>query len=103
MSEETKSKQRAPKLGLGRSEATRAKLKEHLTNLNKTVHALKKGIKVIVTDLETNITTEYSSVRKAAEGIGSHLSVLLKHVKLQLTKGYTKPFRGRYVIKIMRN
>jgi group I intron endonuclease len=100
-SEATKAKQREAKLGLARSEATRAKLKEHLTYLNKTVHAKKKGMKVIITDLETNVTTEYDSVRKAAEGIGSYLHGILRHEKLQL-KGYTKPFKGRYVIKILR-
>jgi hypothetical protein len=58
-------------------------------------------MKVIITDLETNVTTEYDSVRKAAEGIGSYLNGILRHEKLQL-KGYTKPFKGRYVIKILR-
>jgi hypothetical protein len=87
---------------LVRSDATKAKLKEHLTNLNKTFHALKKGIKIIVTDLETNVTTEYSSILKAAEVIGCHRSALLRHEKLQLNKGYTKSFKGRYVIRVMR-
>jgi len=101
VSETTKAKQREAKLGISRSEETKAKLKEHLTKLNKTVHAKKKGIKVSVIDLETNVTTEYDSVRKAAEGIGSYFNVILRHEKLQL-EGYTKPFKGRYVIKIMR-
>lgn len=41
-SEARKSTQRASKLGLARSEATKAKLKEHLTNLNKRILAKKR-------------------------------------------------------------
>lgn len=98
----TKSKQRAARLGMAHDDITRAKLKEHLTQLNKNMHAKKKGIKVTVLDLETNITTEYDSIRKAAQAIGSYGHVLTKHENLQLDKGYTKPFKGRYVIKIKR-
>lgn len=62
-----------------------------------------QGIKVTVLDLETKITTEYDSIRRAAEGIDSGQSALLRYEKLQLDKGYTKPFKGRYVIVINRN
>jgi predicted metal-dependent hydrolase len=98
----TKSKQRAAQLGIVRDDATKAKLKEHLTQLNKNMLAKKKGIKVIIIDLETKITTEYDSIRKAGQAIGSCANVLIKHENLQLNKGYTKPFKGRYVIKIER-
>lgn len=64
--------------------------------------AKKKGIKVTVLDLETSITTEYYSIRKAAQAIGSYATVLTKYENLQLNKGYKKPFKGRYVIKINR-
>ena len=64
--------------------------------------AKKKGIKVTVLDLETNVTSEYDSIRKAAQSIGSYANVLIRHEKLQLDKGYTKPFKDRYVIKINR-
>lgn len=61
---------RAARLGVNHSDETKAKLKEHLTNLNQNILAKKKGMKVTILDLETNITTEYDSIRKAAEGIG---------------------------------
>ena len=73
-----------------------------MTNLNKNILAKKKGIKVTILDLETNTTTEYDLIRKAAKEIGCFASVILKYEKLQLDKGYTKPFKGRYVIKINR-
>lgn len=98
----TKSKQRIARLGIPHDDATRAKLKEHLTQLNKNMLAKKKGIKVTVLDLETNITSEYDSIRKAAQSIGSYANVLIRYEKLQLDKGYTKPFKDRYVINIHR-
>lgn len=64
--------------------------------------AKKNGIKVTIQDLETNTTTEYDSIRKAAQDIGSYAHVLTKHENLQIDKGYSKPFKGRYVIKITR-
>lgn len=97
----TKRKQRIAKQGVTRDEFTAAKLKKHLTELNKNMLAKKKGIKVTVLDLNTNITTEYDSMRKAAQAMGSYAHVLSKHENLQL-KGYGQPFKGRYVIKINR-
>lgn len=102
LSEITKNKIQESRLGIAHSEATKAKLREHLTYLNKNILATKKSLKITVLDLETNLTTEYDSIRKAALSIGSYAHVLTKHEKLQLEKGYTKPFRGRYVIKILR-
>lgn len=99
----TKSKQKAAKLGIVWDEDTRAKLKEHLTKLNKNILANKIGIKVTIHDLDTNITTESDSIRKAALYLGSYANVIIiKHENLQLNKGYAKPFKGRYVIKILR-
>ena len=99
----TKSKQRAARLGIRHDDATRAKLKEHLTKLNQNMLAKKKGIKVTVLDLETKITTEYDSIRKAAIAVGSYANALIKHENLQLNKGYIKPFKNRYVVKVNRN
>lgn len=98
----TKSKQRAARLGIRHDDATRAKLKEHLTKLNQNMLAKKKGIKVTVLDLETKITTEYDSIRKAAIAVGSYANALIKHENLQLNKGYIKPFKNRYVVKVNR-
>ena len=108
ISDLTKSKQRAIRLGYKHSNETRAKLKEHLTNLNINILAKKKGIKVTVLDLETKITSEYDSIRKAAIAMGSHANSLLRHEKLQgcvaAEKSYTAkhPFKDRYVIVILR-
>ena len=99
---DVRNKMRDAKLGMQHNEATKAKLKEHLTILNKTVLAEKKSLKIIILDLETNITTEYSSIRKAALAIGSYAHKITDHEKLKLTKNYTKPFKGRYEIKINR-
>lgn len=64
--------------------------------------AKKNGIKVTVLDLETSITTEYNSIRKAAQAMHSYAHVVIKHENLQLNKAYKKPFKGRYEIKIHR-
>ncbi len=64
--------------------------------------AKKKGIKVTVLDLETSIITEYHSIRKAAQALDSYPTAIIKYDNLQLIRGYTKPFKGRYVIKINR-
>lgn len=70
-------------------EATKAKLKEHLTNLNQTVLAERKSIKITVLDLETNITTEYSSIRKAA--------IALKSYAQKITDCYAAQLRSRKI------
>lgn len=95
---------RATRLGMLHDEATKTKLKEHLTNLNQTLLAERKSIKITVLDLETNITTEYSSIRKAAIALKSSAQKITDCYaeKLKLTKNYTKPFKGRYEIKINR-
>jgi len=73
-----------------------------MTDLKKKAFAKIQGIKVTILDLETKMTTEYDSVRRAGEAIGCSPTAILKHEKLQLDKADTKPFRGRYVIVINR-
>lgn len=102
LSEEVKSKIKAARIGVSHDEATKTKLKEHLAYLNKNILAEKKSLKVTILDLETNIFTEYTSIRKAAHAIGSYAHKITDYEKLQLTKNYNKPFKGRYVIKIYR-
>jgi group I intron endonuclease len=102
LSESVKAKIKAARIGAKHSEATRAKLKEHLVTLNKKVLAEKNGIKVTILDLETKVFTEYSSIRKAAKGIGSYGDKIVKYENLKLSKNYTKPFKGRYEINIFR-
>lgn len=102
LSESVKAKIKAARTGVKHSEATRAILKEHLANLNKNVLAKNKSMKVTVLDLETKVLTEYSSIRKAAEGIGSYADKILEYENRKLSKNYTKPFKGRYEIKVFR-
>jgi len=79
LSEETKTKIAAAILGRkhsdeslakmkGRkfSEETLTKIRDHLVKLNKS-----KGIPVEVLDLETNISTEFDSIRLAAQGLNA--------------------------------
>lgn len=82
------------------NEATKAKLKEHLTNLNRTILAEKKSFKITVLDLETNITMKYCSIRKAALAMGSYANKITEYEKLKISNNYTKPFKNRYIIKI---
>jgi group I intron endonuclease len=101
-SEITKSKMKAARLGTSTSDETKAKLKEAMALKLNDFFKL-QGLKITVLDLDTKITTEYDSIRRAAEGIGCDKSSLLRYEKLQLNKGYTKPFKDRYVIVINRN
>jgi len=57
------------------------------------------GLKVEVTDLETDITTTYNSIRAAAVALNSDIKTILRRENNQITK----PYRGRYIIKILRN
>lgn len=57
------------------------------------------GLKVQVTDLETDITTIYNSIRAAVAALNSDIKTILRREKNQITK----PYRGRYIIKILRN
>lgn len=101
-SEITKSKIKAARLGLSLSVETKAKLKKTM-DLKLNYFAKIQGIKIIVLDLDTKITTEYDSIRRAAAGIGCNYSSILRYEKLQLNNGYTKAFKDRYVIVINRN
>jgi len=118
-SEETKAKIRLSLIGSKRTDITKSKIKESRLGFSpsaetraklKKVMALKlnefskiQGLRLTVLDLETKITTEYDSIRRAAVGIGCYPSNILRYENLQLNKGYTKPFKGRYVIVINRN
>lgn len=56
------------------------------------------GIQVEVTNIETNITITYDSVRKAADALDSDIKTLLRREKNKVIK----PYRGRYKINIIR-
>lgn len=102
LSESVKIKIKESRIGVKHSEETKAKLREHLLYLNKNILAGKKSIKVTILDLDTNVFTEYSSIRKAAEAVGSYAHNIIKYENLKLTKNYTKPFKGRFEINVLR-
>jgi hypothetical protein len=56
-------------------------------------------IKVEVTDLERDIITIYNSIRAAVAALNTDIKTILRREKNQITK----PYRGRYIIKILRN
>ncbi|KAM0148338.1 hypothetical protein ACHAPG_010056 [Botrytis cinerea] len=79
------------------------------TALNRTKLS-KPGVEVVVTDLETKLTSTYESIRKAAKAINSDIKSLsliplisrreIRGIreKSQLEKGINTPYRGRYII-----
>lgn len=62
----------------------------------------KKGIKVEVTDVRTQVTTTYISMRKAAEGLSTDLKSLMYNERVQKDKGEVKLFKKYYQVKIIR-
>lgn len=91
-----------------------AKLPEHLAKHNASkeqrvkarermlaIHE-KKAIKVEVTDVRTQITTTYTSIRKAAEGLSTDFKALQNNERVQKEKGEIKLFKKYYQITIMR-
>lgn len=56
------------------------------------------GLQVEVTNIETNITIRYDSIRKAADALDSDIKTLLRREKNKVIK----PYRGIYKINIMR-
>jgi hypothetical protein len=61
-----------------------------------------KGIKVEVTDIRTQVTTTYTSIRKAAEALDTDLKALQYNEKIQIEKGITKLFKKYYQVNIIR-
>lgn len=61
------------------------------------------GVEVEITDLQTNLTTTYPSIRKAAEAIDSDIKSLSRREKSQLEKGINTPYRNRYIIVFKRS
>lgn len=60
------------------------------------------GIEVEITDIETNITTTYASIRKAADAINSDIKSLSRREKLQIKKGINTAYRNKYMIVFKR-
>nr|YP_009262027.1 hypothetical protein [Chrysoporthe austroafricana]AMX22102.1 hypothetical protein [Chrysoporthe austroafricana] len=79
------------------SEEQRIKARERMIAINKN-----KGIKVDVTDIRTQITTSYTSMRKAAEGLSTDFKSLQYNERVQKEKGEIKLFKKYYQITIIR-
>lgn len=80
------------------SEEQRAKARERMLEINK-----KKGIRVEVLDLDTNIITVYGSIREAAVALNTDNKSLLYNERAQKEKGIIKPFKKKYIVKILRD
>ena len=80
--------------GFKHTEESLSKLRSHLLLIN-----LEKAFKVHVTDIVTNTKTVYDSIRKAALALNTDLKALKYH---ESKKSPKKPFKGRYIINILR-
>jgi hypothetical protein len=79
--------------GFKHSEETLAKMrgrKRSDETITRMVTAQPNVIPVEVTDLETNVTTSYDSLRRAGEVLGINHSTLRYYIK------NNKPYKGRY-------
>lgn len=85
-------------LGFKHSKESLEKVRNHLAKIN-----AEKGLKVEVFDTETNTTTVYDSIIKAAKAIGCDKTSIMYQEK-RLAKGSLKTplFRKRYRVKIIR-
>ena len=91
-------KLKAHLIELNQSEKQRLSARERMLKLNEG-----KGIKVEVTDLRTNETTVYNSLRKTAEVLSTDLKALRYNENIQKERGITVPFKKHYIIKIKRD
>jgi group I intron endonuclease len=66
-------------------------------------HIPVKGLEVEITDLETNTTNVFSSIRDAAKFLKSDIKTILRRESTQLEKGINIPYRKRYMININRD
>lgn len=110
-SEETMAKFKNRKLAADHLE----KLRAHLTELNRTERQRlaarerilkineKKGLKVEVTDLRTNETLIYNSLRKTAEALNTDLKSLRYNENKQKERGTIVPFKKYFIITIHRD
>jgi len=79
-------------LGRQHSEATRA----NLLALNLGIRQ-KKCVKIQVTDLETNIKTDYYSMGEAAKALDVHRGTISQYI----SKKQQTPYKGRYIFSVI--
>jgi group I intron endonuclease len=80
------------------SEEQRAKARERMLSIN-----AEKGIKVEVVDNETNVTTTFDSIRKAAIALGCSKNAIHYYEKQRLKTREIKLLKGRYIINVIRS
>lgn len=75
-------------LGYKHTEKTLVKIHSNLEKLN-----LSKSIKVVVTNLETNVSTEYISLREAAKSLNTNKTTLKEYILKNM------PYKGIYKLE----
>lgn len=75
-------------LGYRHSEETLVKVRSNLEKVN-----LSKSVKVKVTNLETNVSVEYISIREAAKSLNASRNTLKRYVL------NSKPYKGIYKLE----
>nr|ATI20298.1 GIY-YIG endonuclease [Juglanconis sp.] len=75
-------------LGYKHSENTLVKIHSNLEKLN-----LSKSVKVVVTNLETNVSTEYISLREAAKSLNTNKTTLKEYIFKNI------PYKGIYKLE----
>lgn len=99
LTDETKNKLKSLALGRKLSEETKLKM-----SISRKGRKPTTGIKVEVTDINSNVTTSYKSIRQAAKGIGIHDTTLADYKKKiqKMEVGTISPYRNQYIIKFLR-
>ena len=89
-----------PKAGssFGRTTSEDTKMKLSIIALNRK-HIPVPGFQVQVTDLDTNETITYDSIRVTAAALNSDIKTILRREQNNITK----PYRDRYIINIIRD
>nr|YP_009262078.1 GIY-YIG endonuclease [Chrysoporthe deuterocubensis]AMX22153.1 GIY-YIG endonuclease [Chrysoporthe deuterocubensis] len=75
-------------LGYKHTEKTLVKINSNLLKLN-----LSKSVKVVVTNLETNVSTEYVSLREAAKSLNTNKTTLKEYILKSI------PYKGIYKLE----
>lgn len=75
-------------LGYKYTEKTLVKIRSSLEKLN-----LGKSVKVVVTNLETNVSNEYTSLREAAKCLNTNKTILKNYIFQNM------PYKGIYTFK----
>ena len=77
------------------SEKTLAKISEAKKGKARVVGAGRPSERILVLDLQTNISTEYESISYAAKT----LNIPKSRISMYFSRNQNKPFKGRYVFK----